>query len=110
MPLPLNSTPYYLKGGVSGCVRECTEAQSKDFGLIGTDKGYILYMCGNGGAKPNTPLATDTSKELCIRYLDRFLIYYISTAGARPAGWRRWKVGSKIAWGSLRSWGRRWST
>ena len=32
--------PHKIKGGVSGCVRECAEAQSKDFGLIATDKGW----------------------------------------------------------------------
>ena len=32
--------PHKLKGGVSGCVRECAEAQGKDFGLIATDKGW----------------------------------------------------------------------
>jgi len=32
--------PHKFKGGVSGCVRECAEAQSKDFGLIATDKGW----------------------------------------------------------------------
>lgn len=33
-------SPHKLKGGVSGCVRECAEAQGKDFGLIATDKGW----------------------------------------------------------------------
>lgn len=33
-------SPHKIKGGVSGCVRECAEAQSKDFGLIATDKGW----------------------------------------------------------------------
>jgi len=33
-------SPHKFKGGVSGCVRECAEAQSKDFGLIATDKGW----------------------------------------------------------------------
>ncbi|HYJ11152.1 MAG TPA: nitrite reductase large subunit NirB, partial [Polyangiaceae bacterium] len=44
--------PHKLKSAVSGCVRECAEAQSKDFGLIATEKGWNLYVCGNGGAKP----------------------------------------------------------
>ena len=33
-------SPHKFKGGVSGCVRECAEAQGKDFGLIATDKGW----------------------------------------------------------------------
>jgi NAD(P)H-dependent nitrite reductase small subunit len=67
---------------VSGCVRECAEAQSKDFGLIATEKGYNLYVCGNGGAKPRHAdlLAGDLDEETCMKYIDRFLMYYIQTA------------------------------
>ena len=42
--------PHKLKSAVSGCVRECAEAQSKDFGIIATEKGWNLYVCGNGGS------------------------------------------------------------
>lgn len=74
--------PHKLKSAVSGCVRECAEAQSKDFGLIATEKGYNLYVCGNGGAKPRHAdlLAADLSEETALRYIDRFLMYYIQTA------------------------------
>jgi nitrite reductase (NADH) large subunit len=74
--------PHKLKGAVSGCVRECAEAQSKDFGLIATEKGYNLYVCGNGGARPRHAdlLAADLDEATALRYLDRFLIYYIRTA------------------------------
>ncbi|MGZ5134004.1 MAG: nitrite reductase large subunit NirB [Flavitalea sp.] len=83
--------PHKLKGGVSGCVRECAEAQSKDFGIIATEKGWNLYVCGNGGAKPQHAqlLAVDIDQETCIRYLDRFLMFYIKTADplTRTATW-----------------------
>ncbi|MGD8863360.1 MAG: nitrite reductase large subunit NirB, partial [Myxococcales bacterium] len=74
--------PHKIKSGVSGCVRECAEAQSKDFGVIATDRGYNLYVCGNGGAKPRHAdlLATDLDEETLIRYVDRFLMYYVRTA------------------------------
>jgi nitrite reductase (NADH) large subunit len=74
--------PHKLKGAVSGCVRECAEAQGKDFGLIATERGYNLYVCGNGGAKPRHAdlLAADLDEETCLQYLDRFLMYYIRTA------------------------------
>ncbi len=54
-------SPHKLKGGVSGCIRECAEAQSKDFGIIATEKGWNLYVCGNGGSKPQHAIlfATD---------------------------------------------------
>ncbi len=83
--------PHKLKSAVSGCVRECAEAQSKDFGIIATEKGWNLYVCGNGGAKPQHALllASDVDKETCIRYIDRFLMYYIKTAEplTRTATW-----------------------
>ncbi|MCA9218097.1 MAG: nitrite reductase large subunit NirB [Planctomycetales bacterium] len=74
--------PHKLKSAVSGCVRECAEAQSKDFGLVATDNGYNLYLCGNGGANPRHGdlVATDISPELAITYIDRFLMYYCMTA------------------------------
>ena len=83
--------PHKIKGGVSGCIRECAEAQSKDFGIIATEKGWNLYVCGNGGSKPQHAqlLATDIDKETCVRYLDRFLMFYIRTADplTRTATW-----------------------
>lgn len=83
--------PHKLKGAVSGCTRECAEAQSKDFGLIATEKGYNLYVCGNGGMKPQHAqlLAEDLTEEQAIRYLDRFLMFYIRTADRlqRTAPW-----------------------
>lgn len=75
-------SPHKIKGGVSGCVRECAEAQSKDFGLIATERGYNLYVCGNGGSSPRHAdlLVSDVDEETVIRYLDRFLMFYIRTA------------------------------
>ncbi len=74
--------PHKLKAAVSGCIRECAEAQSKDFGLIATEKGWNLYVCGNGGAHPRhaDQLAADLDEETALKYVDRFLMYYIQTA------------------------------
>ncbi|MGL6267430.1 MAG: nitrite reductase large subunit NirB, partial [Chitinophagaceae bacterium] len=83
--------PHKIKGGVSGCIRECAEAQSKDFGIIATEKGWNLYVCGNGGSKPQHAqlLACDIDEETCIKYLDRFLMFYVKTADplSRTATW-----------------------
>ncbi len=83
--------PHKLKSAVSGCIRECAEAQSKDFGIIATDKGWNLYVCGNGGSKPQHAqlLASDIDDETCIKYIDRFLMFYIKTADplTRTATW-----------------------
>ena len=84
-------SPHKLKGGVSGCIRECAEARGKDFGIIATDKGWNLYVCGNGGAKPTHAvlLASDIDSKTVFQYLDRFLMYYIKTAGplTRTSKW-----------------------
>ncbi len=84
-------SPHKLKMGVSGCVRECAEAQCKDVGLVATENGYNLYVGGNGGANPRHAelLATDIDEATAIKYIDRFLIYYIRTADklTRTAVW-----------------------
>lgn len=74
--------PHKLKSAVSGCVRECAEAQSKDFGLIATEKGWNVYVCGNGGASPRHAdlLVADVDEDSAIRYIDRFIMFYIRTA------------------------------
>lgn len=83
--------PHKIKGGVSGCVRECAEAQSKDFGLIATDKGFNIYVAGNGGAKPRHAdlLAKDVPPSEIVPILDRYLMFYIRTADKlqRTARW-----------------------
>ncbi|RDS84545.1 nitrite reductase large subunit [Dyella monticola] len=84
--------PHKLKFGVSGCTRECAEAQGKDVGVIATDKGWNLYVCGNGGMKPRHAelLAVDLDAPTLIRYIDRFLMFYIRTADRlqRTSVWR----------------------
>ena len=83
--------PHKLKSAVSGCIRECAEAQSKDFGLIATERGWNIYVGGNGGSKPRHAdlLAADVDEDTAIRYLDRFIVFYIRTADrlARTATW-----------------------
>ncbi|MBA8952872.1 nitrite reductase (NADH) large subunit [Actinomadura namibiensis] len=83
--------PHKLKSAVSGCARECAEAQSKDFGVIATEKGWNLYLAGNGGMRPRHAdlFASDLDDETLIRYIDRFLMFYIRTADRlqRTASW-----------------------
>jgi nitrite reductase (NADH) large subunit len=84
--------PHKIKLAVSGCTRECAEAQSKDVGVIATERGWNLYVCGNGGMKPRHAdlLATDLDTATLIRYIDRFLMFYIRTADRlqRTSTWR----------------------
>ena len=75
-------SPHKIKIGVSGCTRECAEAQGKDIGIIATETGWNLYVCGNGGMKPRHAdlFATSLDKETLIKYIDRFLSFYVRTA------------------------------
>ena len=75
-------SPHKIKIGVSGCTRECAEAQGKDIGIIATETGWNLYICGNGGMKPRHAdlFATSLDKETLIKYIDRFLSFYVRTA------------------------------
>ncbi|MDG2305092.1 MAG: nitrite reductase large subunit NirB [Candidatus Binatia bacterium] len=83
--------PHKLKSAVSGCVRECAEAQNKDFGIIATENGWNVYLCGNGGSNPRHGdlFATDVTSAEVFRILDRFLMFYIQTAKPlqRTARW-----------------------
>jgi nitrite reductase (NADH) large subunit len=83
--------PHKLKSAVSGCARECAEARSKDFGVIATEKGWNLYVCGNGGFRPRHAdlLVSDVDTEMLVRTIDRFLMFYVRTADRlqRTASW-----------------------
>ncbi len=84
-------SPHKIKLGVSGCARECAEARGKDVGVIATDKGWNLYVGGNGGFTPRHAvlLAEDLTTEELVRTIDRFLMYYVRTADRlqRTAAW-----------------------
>lgn len=75
-------SPHKLKFAVSGCTRECAEAQSKDIGVIATEKGWNLYIAGNGGMRPRHGdlFAADLDNDTLIQYIDRILMFYIRTA------------------------------
>lgn len=85
-------TPHKVKFGVSGCTRECAEAQGKDVGLIATEKGWNLYVCGNGGMKPRHAelLASGLDEAAVVKLVDRFLMFYVRTADRlqRTSTWR----------------------
>ncbi|MDH6243355.1 nitrite reductase large subunit NirB [Mycobacterium sp. OTB74] len=84
-------SPHKIKMGVSGCARECAEARGKDVGVIATENGWNLYVGGNGGMTPAHAqlLAGDLDDETLVRYIDRFLMFYIRTADRlqRTAPW-----------------------
>ena len=86
--------PHKIKMAVSGCLRECAEAQGKDVGCIATNTGYNLYLCGNGGAKPRHAqlVASSIDEETSLKYIDRFSCSTAaqqSTMARRASRWFR---------------------
>ncbi|MEV7692043.1 nitrite reductase large subunit NirB [Microbacterium sp. NPDC089189] len=85
-------SPHKFKLGVSGCARECAEARGKDIGVIATESGWNLYVGGNGGYQPAHAqlLAGDLDDEALVRYIDRYIMYYVRTAERlqRTARWQ----------------------
>ncbi|MET0144454.1 MAG: nitrite reductase large subunit NirB [Ilumatobacteraceae bacterium] len=86
-------SPHKIKLAVSGCARECAEAQSKDVGVIATENGWNLYVGGNGGMRPQHAqlLAEDLDAATLVRSIDRYLMWYVRTAERleRTATWQR---------------------
>ncbi len=84
-------SPHKIKAGVSGCARECAEAQGKDIGVIAADTGWNLYVGGNGGFRPRHAdlLLSGVDTPTLIRTIDRFIMFYIRTADRlqRTASW-----------------------
>jgi nitrite reductase (NADH) large subunit len=84
-------SPHKIKLAVSGCARECAEAQSKDVGVIATEQGWNLYVGGNGGMRPQHAvlMAEDLDDDALVRAIDRYLMYYVRTADRleRTATW-----------------------
>ena len=84
-------SPHKIKLAVSGCARECAEAQSKDVGVIATERGWNLHVGGNGGMRPQHArlMAEDLDDEALVRAIDRVLMYYVRTADRleRTATW-----------------------
>lgn len=44
--------PAKFKLAVSGCMNSCTEPALRDLGIMGTPKGYTIYIGGTAGIKP----------------------------------------------------------
>jgi nitrite reductase (NAD(P)H) len=84
-------SPHKMKGGVSGCVRDCAEFHAKDFGLCAVQNGFNVYAGGNGGMKPAHAqlLQADVPPDQVIPLIDRYLMFYFKTADKlqRTARW-----------------------
>ena len=76
--------PGKMKIGVSGCPNQCSETSFKDIGMVGTRKGWRMYVGGNGGNNPRLGdiLAQRIDTETALELIDKILEYY--RANAKP--------------------------
>ncbi len=74
--------PGKMKIGVSGCPNQCGETSFKDIGLVGTPKGWRVYVGGNGGTNPRIgeTLAQRIDTEHVLALVARIVDYYRTNA------------------------------
>jgi NAD(P)H-nitrite reductase large subunit len=67
--------PGKLKMGVSGCPNQCAETCIKDVGLVGTPRGWTVYVGGNGGSRPrlSRELIKDVTAEEALQLVARIV-------------------------------------
>ncbi|XVL11907.1 nitrite reductase large subunit NirB [Staphylococcus xylosus] len=84
-------TPHKFKMGVSGCPRSCVESGVKDFGVIGVENGFQIYIGGNGGTEVTVGqhLTTVETEDEVILLCGVLMQYYRETANyaERTAPW-----------------------
>lgn len=84
-------TPHKFKMGVSACPRSCVESGVKDFGVIGVENGFQIYIGGNGGTevKEAQLLTTVATEQEVIDLCGAMLQYYRKTGNyaERTAPW-----------------------
>lgn len=76
--------PGKMKMGVSGCPNQCGETSFKDIGLVGTPKGWRVYVGGNGGTNPRIGeiLAQRIETDQAVALVGKIIDYY--RANAKP--------------------------
>lgn len=77
--------------GVSGCPRSCVESGVKDFGVIGVENGYQIYIGGNGGTEVTIGqyLTTVETEAEVLKLCGALMQYYRETGNyaERTAPW-----------------------
>ena len=84
-------TPHKFKMGVSGCPRSCVESGVKDFGIIGVENGFQIYVGGNGGTDVVKAefLTTVPTEDDVVKLCGAYMQYYRETGiyAERTAPW-----------------------
>jgi NAD(P)H-nitrite reductase large subunit len=74
--------PNKLKMGVSGCPNSCADNHTRDIGLMGTPKGWTVFVGGKGGTVPRIGdrLAMGISDDKVLDLVDDVVNFYASNA------------------------------
>lgn len=74
--------PNKLKIGVSGCPNSCSDNHTRDIGLMGTPKGWTVFVGGKGGVIPRLGdrLAMNIADDKVLDLVDEVINIYSSNA------------------------------
>ncbi|MGL5749116.1 MAG: NAD(P)/FAD-dependent oxidoreductase [Paraclostridium sp.] len=74
--------PNKLKIGVSGCPNSCSDNHTRDIGLMGTPKGWTVFVGGKGGTIPRLGdrLIMGVSDDKILDLVDEIVGIYSSNA------------------------------
>lgn len=74
-------SPHKFKMAVSACPRNCAESGIKDFGVVGVEGGFEMYVGGNGGTHLRAAdlLGKVKTAEEVIEYASAYFQYYRET-------------------------------
>lgn len=77
--------PNKFKMGVSGCPNSCADSAFKDIGLVGSGKGWMLYVGGKGGARPRIAdkIVACISEEKVYDLIEKVIEVYEENATVR---------------------------
>lgn len=80
--------PSKMKMGVSGCPNSCSEAITKDIGVIGTAEGWQVYAGGSAGAHPRFGdlIAEVATEAEVLDLVDRMVNFYKENAHIERMG------------------------
>lgn len=81
-------TPKKIKIGVSGCVNSCSEPLIKDIGIVGTLKGWKLFVGGSGGRIPmiGREFGKNLSDDEVLELIEKILDYYTTNSNEKRLG------------------------
>ena len=81
-------TPAKVKISISGCNSSCAESTVRDIGIIGTPKGWKMYVGGTCGLQTRKGIlfAKNLSNDQVIDYINKILDYYIKKGIGKRMG------------------------